>query len=321
MKRLRRAVLFCIFVGFYGPLGAVAFELNLPATARLTAERASAPDSFEAPIAGFNGTEVPSVLLEGTIQRRSWRIDSPGVTTLQVLLPLRQQLESAGYEMLFECDAVSCGGFDFRFEIEVLPGPNMYVNISRYRYLTAVLGDPAAPSEVVSVLVSVTAGSAYVQIIAADTGFILPEDTLVTDSASDPETEVEPSDPVLGLENQLSSDGHAILEDLEFATGSTDLGSGPYGSLQALARFLAARPNLRLALVGHTDTVGGLDTNIALSRARARSVRERLISGFGADGGRLDAEGMGYLAPIASNLTEQGRTRNRRVEVIVVSEN
>ena len=80
------------------------------------------------------------------------------------------------------------------------------------------------------------------------------------------------------------------------------------------------RPNLRVALVGHTDTVGGLDTNIALSRARAQSVRDRLISAFDADATRLDAEGMGYLSPIAPNLTEEGRRQNRRVEVILVRE-
>ena len=75
---------------------------------------------------------------------------------------------------------------------------------------------------------------------------------------------------------------------------------------------------MRIALVGHTDTVGGLEANINVSRARARSVRQRLIESYGIAEERLDAEGMGYLAPVASNLTAEGRDQNRRVEVVLL---
>jgi outer membrane protein OmpA-like peptidoglycan-associated protein len=71
-------------------------------------------------------------------------------------------------------------------------------------------------------------------------------------------------------------------------------------------------------LVGHTDSVGGLSGNIALSKRRAQSVRQRLIDTHGVDPSRLDAEGMGYLSPAASHLTPEGREANRRVEVIVL---
>ncbi|MFC6587568.1 OmpA family protein [Sulfitobacter pacificus] len=55
-----------------------------------------------------------------------------------------------------------------------------------------------------------------------------------------------------------------------------------------------------------------------MSRARARSVRQRLIDGYGVSAARLDAEGMGYLAPVASNIDEAGREQNRRVEVVLL---
>jgi OOP family OmpA-OmpF porin len=74
-----------------------------------------------------------------------------------------------------------------------------------------------------------------------------------------------------------------------------------------------------VALVGHTDSSGTLGGNIALSKQRAGSVLERLVSDYGANRRQLEAEGMGYLSPIANNLTETGREANRRVEVIITS--
>ena len=98
------------------------------------------------------------------------------------------------------------------------------------------------------------------------------------------------------------------------------LGEGPFPSLDQLASFLNSRPSVRIALVGHTDSVGSLDGNIALSRKRAQSVRRRLVDKFKIDPSRLEAQGMGYLAPVASNLAEAGRDANRRVEAILLSE-
>lgn len=318
MNCLIRRIFYALCWSAIAPSIAGAFEPVLPLSARLTAERASIADSFEAPVAGFDGNGVPSVSVEGAIQRRSWRIDTDGLTPLQVLLPLRQQLEAEEFELTFECDASACGGFDFRFDIEVLPGPNMYVNISRFRYLTAMRGDPDAPTEVVGILASVTDGSAYVQVISALVG-ALPDAGLSRDVDEVVSSPIE-NRAAGDLESALNANGHVILEDLDFGTGSSDLGAGPFASLAQLAELLENRPTLRVALVGHTDTVGNLNTNIALSRARALSVRDRLIADFGVDPARLDAEGMGYLSPIAPNLSEAGRTRNRRVEAILLSE-
>jgi OmpA-OmpF porin, OOP family len=322
MKAARRSLCRIVVLLVSAGLPAAAFEPELPIGARLTAERISELDSFEAPVAVFDGASVPVVTLEGRIIRRSWRVNSPGLTPLQVMVPVREQLVAQGYDLVFECAAKDCGGFDFRFSTEVLPGPNMYVNISRYRYLTALRGNRDAPREAVGVLSSTTADSAYVQIITADTDVDLDEVVpaqvqapldVPTDAPVDPETDTG------AFEQKLVTQGHIILQDLDFATGTSDLGPGPFASLTELAAVLRARRDWRLALVGHTDVVGGLETNIAISRARARSVRDRLVSEHGVDGERLDAEGMGYLAPIASNLTEEGRALNRRVEAVLIN--
>lgn len=307
----------CLAAGLYAP-PAQALEVQLPVGARLTAERVSALDSFDAPVAGFDGENVPHLSVEGAIERRAWRISSPGLTPLQVILPLRAQLTSQGYDLVFECGASACGGFDFRFDIEVLPGPNMYVNIAEYRYLTAVRGTVDAPQSAVGVLVSVTRGAAYVQIISAESADV--SDVVLPDLAVPPKTtdpEMQPRAESV-LAEQLLSTGHTVLTELDFATGTTNLGEGPFASLAALAAFMAEQPTFRVLLVGHTDTIGGLTNNTSLSRARAISVRDHLIAQYNVDPARLDADGTAYLAPIASNLTEDGRAQNRRVEAVLL---
>ena len=112
-----------------------------------------------------------------------------------------------------------------------------------------------------------------------------------------------------------------MLADLEFETGSADLGAGPYASLDDLATWLATNPSARIVLVGHTDAVGSLDANTSLSRRRATSVAERLVARFGTDPAQLQSAGAGYLSPVASNLTPEGRATNRRVEVVLLSLN
>ncbi|WP_299966187.1 OmpA family protein [uncultured Roseobacter sp.] len=291
-----------------------AVDLSLPEGARMTVGRATSPDSFAAPVAGFDGATVPSQTLEGSVNRQAWRIETGGMTSLQAMAPLRAQLEARGFEIAFECSDTACGGFDFRFAVEVLPSPNMYVNIGAFRYLTAFKGPRDAPEEAVTILASVTGSSAYVQVIHARTG---PVAAPVTRPAQTPEPPAATTPDGVDM-TPLLNEGAVVLSDLDFDTGSSSLGPGPFASLERLAALLSERPELRIALVGHTDTVGGLAPNIALSRDRARSVRARLIEQYLVAADRLDAEGMGYLAPIATNSTAEGRDRNRRVEAVLL---
>tara|TARA_R110000787_G_scaffold4227_6_gene16369 strand:- start:728 stop:1651 length:924 start_codon:yes stop_codon:yes gene_type:complete len=293
----------------------VALELSLPANATQTAERNTSPDRYAAPVGVFAEGQVAKIDIEGDVRRAAWRMDSLGLTPLQVMRPLRAQLLAGGFEVVLDCASQTCGGFDFRFATETLPGPNMYVNIRAFHFVTAMRPSVTAPKEVITVLASTSATSAYVQIIQA--GKLAEGSVAVAATAELPTT--TQADAPLDISGQLLSVGHVVLNDLDFATGTSDLGEGPFASLDTLAAFLKAQPAIKVALVGHTDSVGGLDGNIVLSRRRAQSVRSRLIDAYGVDAGRMDAQGMGYLAPVASNLNAAGREANRRVEVVVLS--
>ncbi len=286
-----------------------ALELALPTGSRQLSDRDSPLGSYRLPTGPWADGSIPVETFEGAIDRQTWRIDSGSVTTLQVLDPLRKQIADAGYDTIFACKDQDCGGFDFRFETEVVPAPDMHVDIRDYRFLSAVRGE----SEALSLLVSRGRSAAYVQVIRVD-----PEEAYSAETPTSVDLPDEPSEEEDELIARLRADGHVVLPDLEFQTGADKLINGPYDSLAALADFLKANPDLSLMLVGHTDSVGTLDQNIALSKRRAEAVRTRMLELYDLPASSVQAEGMGFLSPVASNLTAPGREANRRVEAVVL---
>ena len=87
-------------------------------------------------------------------------------------------------------------------------------------------------------------------------------------------------------------------------------------ALDAIAKVLAEKPSLRLKIVGHTDNTGSADHTLDLSTRRAANVSAALVGGYGVDAARLSFEGAGLSRPIESNDTEEGRAKNRRVELV-----
>ena len=81
-------------------------------------------------------------------------------------------------------------------------------------------------------------------------------------------------------------------------------------------RGLETNPNLRLLIEGHTDSVGNAAHNLELSKRRAEAVKAVLVSQFKVDSERLTTAGLGATKPIESNDTPQGRSQNRRVELV-----
>lgn len=299
--------------------GAAALPLDFPGNARLSVEEVTPLGRYALPVAPWSDGFLPTTDQDGELTMQVWRIDAAALTTLQLLVPLRDALAGDGFEILFECETEGCGGFDFRTSTIVLPPPEMFVALSDFRFLAARRGD-----EAVTLLVSRTADAGYVQVIRI--GPPLAQGDVATANAPDLRTQViseggasaeAPLPDDFGA--QLDSAGRVVLSDLSFPSGSAQLAPGEFASLRQLADYLAANPTRRVALVGHTDSQGGLEANIALSRRRAGSVVERLVADYDVPRQQLAAEGMGYLSPLASNLTAEGREANRRVEVIVTS--
>jgi outer membrane protein OmpA-like peptidoglycan-associated protein len=83
-----------------------------------------------------------------------------------------------------------------------------------------------------------------------------------------------------------------------------------------IAKLLTKNPGLKVFIVGHTDNVGNVGFNMKLSQARADAVKKALITKYKVRPQSMEAFGVGQLAPVASNKTEDGRAKNRRVELV-----
>lgn len=291
--------------------------LDMPAGARLAQEQVRTDARYEVPIAPYRGETVAAHVLRGAVRDQAWHLPGSALTPLQAIDVLRTQLMGEGYTPAFDCETDQCGGFDFRFAIDVMDAPDMFVNLRDFHFATLLSGPEGAPDAAVMLLASRAQDRLYVQITRVAEQIDTPDRAPEPAPAPMP----TPAEPELHADDisALPTRGAAVLEGLAFNTGATTLGPGPFDVLETLAAFLKANPALRVALVGHTDSIGPLDGNIRISKQRAQAVRTRLIERYGIAGSRLDAEGMGYLAPRASNLTPAGRDANRRVEVIVLS--
>ncbi|MBU1108955.1 MAG: OmpA family protein [Candidatus Riflebacteria bacterium] len=133
----------------------------------------------------------------------------------------------------------------------------------------------------------------------------------------DPIMDGLPSDEVTpeSLQIALDSIGRVILSGVTFDFDSSNLTADSTPSLEAALVYLQNNPEVRIAIEGHCDTSGDTSLNPAISQARADAVRDWLID-RGIGGSRLRAVGMSDTKPIADNGTEEGRAKNRRVELV-----
>jgi OmpA-OmpF porin, OOP family len=109
-----------------------------------------------------------------------------------------------------------------------------------------------------------------------------------------------------------------VFDHLNFQTASTELTPDSVQSVSDLTAILKAYPNAHVTLTGHTDNTGDVDANRRLSVDRANAVKTMLVSG-GVPSDRISTAGYGQSRPIAANDTDEGRTRNRRIELTVNS--
>jgi len=138
---------------------------------------------------------------------------------------------------------------------------------------------------------------------------------------------VELNIPELGVENKLIAfieDTQRPVDDktwftfdrLTFETGKATLKPESQEQLKNIAEILKAYPKVTLKLGGYTDNTGDPQANLKLSQQRAETVMADLVK-LGVDAGRLKAEGYGQEHPVADNSTEEGRAKNRRIDLRV----
>lgn len=268
-------------------------------------------DAYDLPVGKFTRDDKPVEKLEGAVREFAYVLEDD-TSTVEAIRNYQRSFTSLGYVTQFECAGDECGGFDFRFGTFLVDPPAMRFDLADFRFLSASDAEGGLHA---SVLASRQGGKLFVQVISVE-GESAPQ-TMV-DVADAPRPRAKPNSARLfALARRLTEDGHAALEGIAFEAGSAKFVGTSEDALEQAATLLRGRPDLRFLVVGHTDNQGDLELNRTLSLARAEAVAARLASVEGVEANQLIPHGVGFLAPRASNETEDGRALNRRVELVL----
>ncbi len=118
------------------------------------------------------------------------------------------------------------------------------------------------------------------------------------------------------LKSEIERTGRVALYGIFFDTDRSEIKSESADAMKAIVDLLKQNPSWNLYVVGHTDMTGSLDHNMQLSAARAKSVVTELTTKHGIAGDRLEGHGVGPLSPVATNANDDGKGKNRRVELV-----
>lgn len=268
--------------------------------------------------------------LEGRLTRVSYLLPA-GRTPLEALRNYQQAIEEGGGKTLYTCKDEACGGdvtsgadhgggrqglLDLLFprgKIAAVAFGNAACAVTTaradQRYLAAQLDANGAQTHV-AVLIWTAKDDLYCKAFDGRTIALVVtleakprEQKMVTLKASD-------------LGSAIASGGKVALYGILFDFDQAAIKPDSATQIAEIAALLKADPALKLMVAGHTDNVGGAAHNLDLSKRRADAVVAALVAQHGIAVERLLAQGMGSGSPLASNDSEEGRAKNRRVELV-----
>ncbi len=254
----------------------------------------------------------------------------PNMLPLEAMRNYEQELRAAGFQILFSGtgEAIETVGYNNQIAREVLgmkgnygtpeeraQWPLQHTDEARAAYVAARGRGPDGGERVVSGYFAINTqgpwevtrgsekipqGTTLARIDVIDAKAREQRMTLVTSSE---------------MAQAIGRDGRVSLYGITFAHDSATIQPDAEPTLAEIAKLMRERAALNILVVGHTDTQGSFEYNRGLSQRRAEAVVARLAQ-LGVDRKRLHPVGVGFAAPVASNTTEDGRAKNRRVELV-----
>ncbi len=253
-------------------------------------------DEFLLPMGKFtppDGPFVKSQRVEGKVTRITYEYPEDR-STLEIFRNYESALKKGGFVTLFTCDSEdTCGYGGVR-----LTADRLERWWSQPRQLTAKLARPA--------------GDVYVSFHIFGSGHFVQLDVVETKPMEGGLVAVDAA----ALGNDISQNGHTPVYGILFDTGKADVKTESEPALAEIAKLLQQNPKLQLYVVGHTDAAGNLKSNMDLSQRRAEATVKMLTAKYSIAPARLQAWGDGPTSPVATNKTEDGRAKNRRVELV-----
>lgn len=265
-----------------------------------------------------------TVTASGKVTRTLY-VSPAGRSSLEVFKNHRDALVAKGYAPAFECAKEACGEAFFAIKYRwdnkqaqpLAPGYTQIRNlliqaafdaVIDVRYALLKKGDSYA-----ALYVAVNRGGsmgAYSEVLN-DRPTALIE--MVDAAGMEQKIVTLKADAIT---SDIAKEGRAVFYGIQFDFDKADIKPQSEPQLAEMAKALMMDPKLKVFIIGHTDNQGKLDYNTGLSQRRAQAVVKALSTRFGIDAKRLTARGLASLAPIATNRTEEGQTKNRRVEMV-----
>ena len=118
------------------------------------------------------------------------------------------------------------------------------------------------------------------------------------------------------IDDDMLTKGYIAIYGIHFETGQSVIKTESKATLNIIADYLNSHPDKSFYIVGHTDNVGDFTENKTLSEDRAKAVMNNLISEYNVNAEQLKAYGVSSLSPVESNKTNEGKAKNRRVEIV-----
>lgn len=268
--------------------------------------------------------------LEGALTRIVYVLPAER-SPLEVLRNYEDEILAAGGEVLFACEGADCGGDPERSS----SGGGGDSSLMMYFVYESDLMDEAFSTGACALTESIddqrflaakmppSSGDATVTVhtygLIAEGGCdALNGRTIAVVHVLEPEAREKKMVRISADEmaRTIGSTGRVALYGIFFDFDKIDIKPESAPTLEEIAALLNGQPALAVLIVGHTDSQGGFDYNLDLSRRRAEAVVTALTTTYGVDPARLRAAGVGMMAPAASNETEDGRAMNRRVELV-----
>ena len=266
---------------------------------------------------------VKGETIEGKITRLVY-LAPPGKTGLEVTRNYQLALTKAGLTVRFSCEKEKCGA-NSRIQQPFVDYANGMKQLKSYGGFEdlgfVVLNDGVSPYYFWGTL-PIDGRPVYVSVFTNEVN--ASDDSPLKGRVG---TFIEIVEPKPMETNKVAVDATAIGEGVEhagkialygifFDTNKADLKPDSNKQLTEISKFLAANKAIKVIVVGHTDNVGSIEANQTLSQQRATAVAAALVNSYQVAQGRIIAKGVGNLCPVASNGSEEGRAKNRRVELV-----
>ncbi len=270
-------------------------------------------DTYKLPVYKDN-TKEPNykspLVLEGQVERWQY-VTTPDNNPAYVMKNFESAFKKSGYKILLEGkpgDDFEEGPASFYGDYY---GSEYNLNLEKFGFGFDAIGNHKA---IIVAKTNKNGKDIYIVEVISDFSNV----TVITQDVIEVEEAETGMVTAKSMGEGITANGHIAIYDIHFDSGKSEIKPESADALKNIAEYLNAHSGQTFLIVGHTDNAGNFDANVKLSQDRALAVKNALVHDYKVKADQLKTFGDGPVAPVATNTTEEGRAKNRRVEIVAL---